>query len=328
MKKYILLSLATVFLFLPVLPVLAQTGALPPLIVCEGNGCNACHVVKLINNVIEFALILSVFIATVLFAYAGFLFVTAQGNESKIASGKHIFVDVFIGILIALIAFLVVDTMMQMLVGNNLLGGGKWNEIQCVANPTPTSPGGPWQPGSTTPAVIGGAGEGSGAGDTTFSCRPSEMQGGGSCVEVSQTALASKNCAGCSGGGCQRVIDPRFADQLGRVEGSWCASSIGMEPSGHANECHKRGSCIDMVCAKGQNCTPEQALALQTSMRNNGLVPIYELPASASDADVERYRSAGVCAYRQASASGGHFSVYPTIRMAGSQLGLGGKNCI
>jgi hypothetical protein len=144
MRRSTILGFATLALLLaPQALIYAQT-----FILCDGNACNACLLVKLANNVIQFLIIIAIFIATIMFMWAGYQFVTAGGNQTQLSNAKKIFTDVLIGILIVLTGFLIVDTVMKLLVGQNLLEGGPWNEVQCVANPSMTSPGS-WVPGQS-----------------------------------------------------------------------------------------------------------------------------------------------------------------------------------
>lgn len=109
------------------------------LVPCEGfgpNGCNACHLVDLAQNVINFLITLSIGLAVLAFSWAGILMVTAAGNEGQVTKAKGIFTNVLIGITIALAAWLIIDTVMKLLVQDNLGGFGPWNTIQCVQQPT------------------------------------------------------------------------------------------------------------------------------------------------------------------------------------------------
>ena len=117
--------------------------------VCSGNECTSCHFVKLIENVLDFLIVLSVLFATIMFVYAGFMMVTAAGNMGQVTKARAIFVDVVIGIVIVLSGYMIVDTVMKFIVGDDLLGGGPWNKIDCSRsqNPDPTTPG-MWAPNS------------------------------------------------------------------------------------------------------------------------------------------------------------------------------------
>ncbi|TAJ12930.1 hypothetical protein EPO56_03885, partial [Patescibacteria group bacterium] len=57
-----------------ILPIDSGTGLVSQ---CEGALCRACDLVELSNNVITFAIGFAVIVATLMFAYAGILYVTA-----------------------------------------------------------------------------------------------------------------------------------------------------------------------------------------------------------------------------------------------------------
>src|SRR3989344_269729 len=121
-----------------------------PLLPCGvTRPCQACDLVKLAQNIINFLITLSVFIAVGLFIYAGILYVSSGPNPSNIEKAHKIFWNVLVGFIIALAAFLIVETIMQALFKQEL---GPWNEIQCVALPQPSSPGAASgiQPGAQT----------------------------------------------------------------------------------------------------------------------------------------------------------------------------------
>lgn len=65
-------------------------------------------------------------LAAVMFVYAGFVYVTNQGNESKIQQAHDIFFNVFIGLVIALGAWLVINMILSFFLGDgsvfNFLG--------------------------------------------------------------------------------------------------------------------------------------------------------------------------------------------------------------
>lgn len=326
-----------------------------PLVPCEGtlgqNGCTAYMVSRLFMNVINFIVALSSIFAVIMFVWAGALMVTSRGNKAKYSQGKEMLKNVAIGLFLVLGAWTIVDTVMKMIVGDSLMGGGKWFEIRNLQNPnitrtpetgvpsTPIVPGGtpgqggagggsggqqgggqPGQPGSGTPLPNGGD-------PSQYSCLDASGQVDRTkCVDVSSTGV--RNCAGCSGGNCTRVIDPALAQSLEGVQGQWCASSIGIEPS-HGHSCHMNGSCIDAVCRPGNPCTPEEAAALQAQFRQQGLAPVFELPSSMSG-QLDAYRAAGVCAYTESRATGAHFSVYTSRNVGAGQFNLAGQgnsNC-
>lgn len=100
---------------------------------CFGPFCRACDLVTLSNNVINFGIAFSVIVATLMFAYAGILYVTAAGAGAEQVKKAHkIFVNIFVGLLVVLLAWLLVNITFSVLTGKGL---ADWTKIQCVNNP-------------------------------------------------------------------------------------------------------------------------------------------------------------------------------------------------
>lgn len=89
--------------------------------------CGLCDLVALANNVINLGIFLAVFFAAVLFAYAGWQYMTARGDPAQIGKAHNIFGDVAIGFIIVLAAWLVVDTIMHVLTSTQF--GDDWSKI-------------------------------------------------------------------------------------------------------------------------------------------------------------------------------------------------------
>ena len=94
------------------------------------NPCGMCHIVQLIQNILSFLVTISVIVATLMFIYAGFLYMTAGGSADRIKAATKIFTNVFIGFVFVLGAFLIVDTIMKTFYNPNTRFG-PWNEIEC-----------------------------------------------------------------------------------------------------------------------------------------------------------------------------------------------------
>ena len=130
MRRAVVAIPATVA-FLPYL-VFAQGAGLPKQIVtCNGavagNGLPACgceHLIALAQNLINTGIFIAIFLSAMLFAYAGWLYLTneAIGEQQK---AKGIFANVVIGLIIILAAWLVVDTLMKGVLKDNIT----WNNI-------------------------------------------------------------------------------------------------------------------------------------------------------------------------------------------------------
>lgn len=127
-----LAALIVVFVIM-MLPVaaMAQSG-LPSQIVPEDcnqpGGCQSiCDIALLAQNLLNYGIFLAVVLSAVLFAYAGWRMITSGGNTEIYAQGKRVFGNVLIGIIIILAGWIVVDTLMNTLLGTS--NGAPWNKI-------------------------------------------------------------------------------------------------------------------------------------------------------------------------------------------------------
>lgn len=102
-----LLALMIIPVFAPVLAYAQDGSGLLPSCGADGS-CGWVDLVQLGQNIITFLLILSIPIATIAFAWAGILMLTASGNEGQIDKAKEIFWKVLKGFLFALTAWLIV----------------------------------------------------------------------------------------------------------------------------------------------------------------------------------------------------------------------------
>lgn len=95
------------------------------LIVCEGPNCTFNHLISLIRKIIDFLIMISVPLASISFAWAGFLLVSSGGSEEKKNKAKEIFSKTAIGFMIVLSAWLIVYFISVALLedGVSLLGG-------------------------------------------------------------------------------------------------------------------------------------------------------------------------------------------------------------
>jgi len=92
----------------------------------EFDPCTFCDFNQLIQNLLNFALFLAVVTAGGLFAYVGWLFITSEGGPQK-EKAKKLFLDVFVGLIIVVGAYVIVDTLMKMLVGGQFTSS--WNDL-------------------------------------------------------------------------------------------------------------------------------------------------------------------------------------------------------
>lgn len=123
-------SLALVLLVVVLVPSFALAAGLPDRIVPCGSSdqsaCTICDLAKLAQNILNAAIWLAVIFSAILFAWAGFLYLTNVGNPGGISKAKEVFTNVFIGLVIIVAAWLVIDILMRMFLGASLL---PWSSI-------------------------------------------------------------------------------------------------------------------------------------------------------------------------------------------------------
>ncbi|MES2006952.1 MAG: pilin [Patescibacteria group bacterium] len=105
-----------------------------PLVATE---CEACNVVELIQGIIMFLIGLSIPLAMVMFAYAGFLYFTsgAGGGNENISKAKRIFTSSVIGFVLALTAWLIVNTVLYTVLNKDIYPNSSWFKIDCSTRP-------------------------------------------------------------------------------------------------------------------------------------------------------------------------------------------------
>jgi hypothetical protein len=88
------------------------------------NKCDFEDLMQLINNVIEFLLfIVATPLVAIILCYAGFIMLTSGGSSEKVTKAKHIIKSVVFGYIIALAAWLIINTILSTLgfTGDTLL---------------------------------------------------------------------------------------------------------------------------------------------------------------------------------------------------------------
>ena len=89
--------------------------------VTAGQECTYDDLIKLAQTVIDFLIFgLAAPLGAIMFAYAGYLYITNGGNESQIKQAHDTFLYVFWGLVVALAAWLLVNFIFQFLVDPTL----------------------------------------------------------------------------------------------------------------------------------------------------------------------------------------------------------------
>lgn len=114
MKKIAASLLSTMILFTIISPILVHAQEQGALIPCDGEDCSFQKLIQLFNNVIYFLLFtIATPFAAIVFAYAGWLYMTAGDNPGNKGKAKTIFKKMLIGYTVALGAYLIVKVIME-----------------------------------------------------------------------------------------------------------------------------------------------------------------------------------------------------------------------
>lgn len=103
---------------------------------CEGPDCTACHLLDMIETIIFWLATTFTIIAIGIVMYAGFKLATSGGNMTAKDAAKELLINGMIGLVIILSAWFIVDTVIKiLLVDNEEISYGMWNEINCDKHP-------------------------------------------------------------------------------------------------------------------------------------------------------------------------------------------------
>jgi hypothetical protein len=121
---------ATVDFFGPIVPEACRCdsvsveGTSQTTVSAPAYGC----VLQVVQNVIRFAVTLGLVLALLALIYAGFVWMTSRGNPERISQGKTMLLNVIIGLVVLLSAWLIVDFIMKTLY-REPTDFGPWNTI-------------------------------------------------------------------------------------------------------------------------------------------------------------------------------------------------------
>ena len=134
MRYFILAGLFSISVLL-VTPVFAATGLVP----CDGPDCGSCELVTLASKILTFFIEVTVSIGAVMFVIGGLTMVMSAGDPGKVSKGKEMMSNAVIGLVIVLSAWLLMDTALKMVVGEDSQTYGVWKKISCTTQNEPTA---------------------------------------------------------------------------------------------------------------------------------------------------------------------------------------------
>lgn len=134
--KYLLISISIYLVSFS----LASAAIVPS---CGGVGqaaCSYCDLLQLVKNVMDFMLYLVFPLATIGIIIGGFNIMLAAGSSSRVQTGKKYITAAVVGILIALLAWTILDTILKVISPDFQVGKlGPWNQLKCQPLSAPTA---------------------------------------------------------------------------------------------------------------------------------------------------------------------------------------------
>ncbi len=198
------------FLCVPTLA-LAQEG-FPGLVSfagCSGPDCSACNVVDMANGLIKWLIGFLFIIFAIILVYRGVQLVTSRG-AAKLEVVKDAFVNAYIGIILILGSWVLIDTIMRALLAGDgeipivqngqITGYLLWSEVECQDQRDPVETEGVViNQSSVTCAVIGATSNGQPIYDCAQQIADCASQGGVGTVNATSTVNQQVDCTVTSG---------------------------------------------------------------------------------------------------------------------------------
>ena len=107
---------------------------------CRGSStvknCDLCSLAQMGQNLANFLLGLTIPAAALLFAWAGILFFSSRGVPEQINRAKKIFMTVVIGFVIAIAAWTLISTVMNVLIQGSDFESWNWKSLNCAQTRT------------------------------------------------------------------------------------------------------------------------------------------------------------------------------------------------
>lgn len=123
-KSFLMLMVLLMVLFVFTSPLIAlaqNNNSSKDLFPCEGPDCRFEHLIMLAQGLTSRLFLYGMILSSIIFAYAGFLYLTSQDNPGKRSKANSILVNVAIGIAIMMVAWVAVK-----LIVTSLLNGNVW----------------------------------------------------------------------------------------------------------------------------------------------------------------------------------------------------------
>jgi len=91
--------------------------------------CDFCDALIVAQNIIQFLFEMAIPIAVAMIAYGAIRMMISAGSEERVRSARHIMTSAVVGLVIALSAWIIVNTVLHVLAKDATVA--VWNEITC-----------------------------------------------------------------------------------------------------------------------------------------------------------------------------------------------------
>ena len=119
-RRFAATWLFVLIFFIALLPSLSLAEFPERIVPCDGVDCTVCDISTLAQNVLNTGIYIAIFFSAIMFAWAGWLHVTAGGSEGKVREARGIFTNVLLGLIIILVGWLVVDTLLRVVLNDSV----------------------------------------------------------------------------------------------------------------------------------------------------------------------------------------------------------------
>lgn len=287
----------------------------PDICDCENTAPAFGCVMQVLQNVIRVLIAISFVMATLALMYAGFVWMTSGGNAERRSTGKNLLLNVIVGIVVILMAWLIVDFVMKTF--SDEAKFGPWHDILaaqgesaavCLEKRDQVA----ITEGTVDFSVVTATGSDGSMGGARGGARRQgavALQGGctGNGTNASCVQLGPE--VSCKGNNCRVDAGLKGAlaaipDRLGDENFSWTVTE-GYPPSvPHQAACHSNGTCVD-VGLRPKNYTIENIAHFFNAAKAQGLSPVLETRDCDLAARVRSNGGQALCGNWET-----HFSVY------------------
>jgi hypothetical protein len=102
-----------------------------PAYFLQATSCNICYLAVLIQEIVNFLIMVAIPISVAMFAWAGIMYFTSAGNPKNIGRAHKIFSGVFWGFIIALSGWLLVQVALQAITSSDYSPSSFFNLSSC-----------------------------------------------------------------------------------------------------------------------------------------------------------------------------------------------------